>query len=404
MTTGARREIISPLILLVVLLIGGVLLARWLPKYQPPYHPQSKTANGTLALWRWLENMGYQVERLPASISSISQESDMIILFPGTEHVSDEDAAWLYDWVATGHTLVLVDMQTEYALNDQFRTTALGTTHFLEQEVEKFGTSTMVQALPLLPQAPASLRPAAKADVGIEMEDEDALFLVALMYHGLPVAVMQQVGEGEVWHLTMQAAPTNQALREDIGYLIPALLRDVPAGGVIIMDIYHPSTAPALSPAPQTPTLLHYLLTTSWGWAILLSLLLLLFFLILQGRHLGPPLPAPHQTQRREAAEYVKAMARLKRRAQQRPAVARHQSRRLRTGLTKTWPIDPHLPLPDFIAALQQSESPPSSELLQRIEQTLAGLESAPSEAQLVSLAAQVDDILAGLRYPQGRK
>ena len=394
MTGRIHRKNLLYLLLLILLIAGGVLLARRMPAFHPPYHPQSKAANGTLVLWRWLERMGYQVRRLPETPAAEPPEADMILLFPGQKPFSAGDAEMLYDWTAAGHTLVLVGMHAETAIRQQFGVTK-------STDAETFLNAYLFQDIPLLPQAPSALKPPLLQNSGLDISDApDAL--PALNHHfrneiTRPAVAVQAVGEGVVWHLAPQAAPTNEALQGEMGFLIPALLRTAPEGGVILMDIYHPLTPAsdetAQRSAPQA-TLPGYLLHTAWGRAALLAGALLLAFLLLQGRRLGPPLPASHEIRRREAAEYVEAMARLKRRARQRNAVARHQSLRLRSGLAGIWHIDAGLPVDDFIDALQRSDDPPSPEQLQRIRALLTGLASAPSEAELVHLAAAVDELL----------
>lgn len=393
MTRRLNRKTLLYLLLFILLIIGGALLARRLPATHPPYHPQSKAADGAIVLWRWLERMGYQVQRLPKTPATTPPKADMIILFPGRASFSGGDAEMLYDWVAAGHTLVLVGMQAETAIRRQF-----GVTHSAATGIPL--KPYLFQDIPFLPEAPSALKSPLLQESGLNITDApDSLPVLNHHFRSEithPAVAVQAVGEGVVWHLAPQAAPTNEALQGEMGYLIPALLRTAPVGGVVLMDIYHTLTPTPDEPASATPktTLLSYILHTAWGRAALLAGVLLLVFLLLQGLRLGPPLPVSHEIRRREAAEYVEAMARLKRRARQRRAVARHQSQRLRSGLADIWHIDAGLPTDDFINALRRSDDPPSPEQLQRIQTVMTGLASSPSEAELVHLAAEVDEIL----------
>jgi len=393
MTRRLDGKTLLYLLLFILLIIGGTLMARRLPALRLPYHPQSKAADGTIVLWRWLERMGYQVQRLPRTPMTTPPKADMIILFPGQTSFSDGDAEMLYDWAAAGHTLVLVGMHAETAIRRQF-----GVTHSAATGIPL--KPYLFQDIPLLPEAPSALKSPLLQESGLNITNaSDALPVLNHHFRSKithPAVAVQAVGEGVVWHLAPQAAPTNEALQGEMGYLIPALLRTMPEGGVVLMDIYHTLTPTPDEPAFTTPktTLLSYIFHTAWGRAALLAGVLLLAFLLLQGRRLGPPLPVSHELRRREAAEYVEAMARLKQRARQRHAVARHQSQRLRSGLADIWHIDAGQPADDFVDALQRSDDPPSPEQLQRIQTVMTGLASAPSEAELVHLAAEVDEIL----------
>jgi len=391
MPRNATRDAILILSLFIILVIGGVLFLRKAPAPKPPYHPQAKAAGGTLVLWRWLEQMNYQVQTLPAGTTDLPGEVDVAIFFPGREAFSAEDAEMLHDWAAAGHTLVLVDLLPDEALSEQFGV-------WEQRSTETLLVPQLFQDLPLLPQAPATLTAPILTDQRLDISDAPDT-LPVLSHHlrtkNYPVAAVQTVGDGVVWHLAPQAAPTNEALQGEMGYLVPALLRSVPEGGVILMDLYHPLAVPenVIRPARKL-TLAGYFFRTAWGRATLLAGLMLFLFLLLQGRRLGPPLPAVRETRRREAAEYVQALAWLKQRAHQRKAVARYQHQRFRAGLANAWHIDAGLPAAEFIIALQRSDAPPSPELLQRIEQTLTGLDAAPSESDLVRLAAEAGEIL----------
>lgn len=402
MRRHASRETLLSLLVILLLLAGGLALGWRISTLRPAYHPQSKGATGTLALKTWLERMGFQVRGLPVVMPQPPADVEMILLFPGSASVTAQDAKMLHDWAAEGHTLVLVAMD-DFALDTQF---SLKRTDLSAELIPK--TSPLAQDIPLLPEGPASLRPAAPSLQALKSHGTPAPATLPVLSQRadaarFPAVMVQKIGKGTVWHVTAQAAPTNQALQKDAGYLVLAWLRTVPEGSAILMDLYHPlSPIPAHAFQPGKPGLLGQLLHTSWGVAILAAATLMFLFLLIQGRRLGPAIPSPQTIRRREAAEYVVAMAQLKQRARQRHTVARHQYRRLRIGLARHWSIDPSLPIEAFITALQEANDPPSPAMLQRIETVLTALERAPSEAQLVRLAAEVDAILeqtAARRY-----
>lgn len=389
--SNATRERFLYLLLAVILAAGAVLYLRQASTPRAPYHPRSRRADGTLVLWQWLQNMGYEMRQLPPRGADLPADADMIILFPGDMPLTDADARMLHDWVAGGRTLALVAMANQNEVRQQF---GLSLTQMLPA-----WSARVEQDAPLLPQANGIFTSHLSMNWGMDVQSAPAA-LSALRsptsQDGMVAAAVQAVGDGVVWHLGPQVAPTNQALRGEMGALVPALLRTVPAGGVILMDRYHPVQVESQTPAPtpERNALLRTLLRSAWGRAMLLAGLLLLFFLLMSGRRLGPPLLPEPVIRRREAAEYVEAMARLKQRAHQRTAIARYQESRLRVWLARRWHVDSSLPADALIAALRRSSPPPTDALLQRIEQTLVGLASAPSEAELVALAAQIDELI----------
>ncbi|NOX61058.1 MAG: DUF4350 domain-containing protein [Chloroflexi bacterium] len=387
------RRIPWEAILLIGLFVALTTFGVWFirresaSQWRPPYHPESKEPDGSLVLWRWLERMGYQTRRLPPTGTALPKDVDMIILFPGFEGFSIEDAEMLHDWVAAGHILVLVDIQDDN-LNEQFGVTRRWLTG-AEFDPQLF------QDLPLLPQAPAALTTTIITDHRFVVPESLPVLSHRFKRKGFPAVVVRTVGDGLVWHIGPEAAPTNKALQGDIRHLIPALLRTMPPGGVILIDVYHPIMSWDETFAYQRqPTLWSYFYTTSWGRAIALAGVLSFFFLFLQGKRLGPPLPALREVQRREASEYVKAMARLKQRARQRQSVSQYRCRRFRFAIANAWHIDAGLSTHEFVAALRQSDAPPTRDQLQRIEQVLIGMDAISSEADLVRLAAEADAIL----------
>jgi hypothetical protein len=137
-----------------------------------------------------------------------------------------------------------------------------------------------------------------------------------------------------------------------------------------------------------------WLYGTPTGWATLFLLLVGLLYLLLSGRRLGPPLTIPMQGRRREAAEFVTAMAGLQRRARASDAVARHHRRRLLLALGRSYRIPADLDDREFLRQLRLVDPTLSDERAARLEGVLAGLSSLPDEERLVALVAEADQIL----------
>jgi len=165
----------------------------------------------------------------------------------------------------------------------------------------------------------------------------------------------------------------------------------VPEGGRILFDTYHLSLQESGTNDGQIESLQEWAYTTPSGWATLFVLLLGFGFLLLHGRRLGPALPTITQGRRREAAEFVVAMAGLQRRAGVRESIARHQRHRLKQGLGRPWQIPADLPDEEFVARLVAANPAVDAARLRKL---LANLTHAADEAALVALAQEVDSVL----------
>ena len=210
------------------------------------------------------------------------------------------------------------------------------------------------------------------------------------------VVAVQGIGKGVVWHLAPGADLTNLNLQEyDQGELLPALLRSVSANGVVVFDTYHLFGFSRVG--EQIGTLQDWLYRTPTGWATLFTLAVSAVFLLLQGRRLGPPLITVEQTRGREAAEYVRAMAQLHRRAREHAELARHHHSRLKVGLARRRGVRSDLSDEAFLDALQHTAPRLTDEQSGAIRTTLVGLANRPNEEQLVNLAATVDNLLQSI-------
>jgi hypothetical protein len=230
-------------------------------------------------------------------------------------------------------------------------------------------------------------------DAILDLEDAPAAVPLLRSGTGEVVMAVQTVGEGVVWHLTPGNAFANGGLAaENQGQLLPPLLRHVPPGGVVVFDTFHQFGL--IRVGEQIRTLQDWVYRTPWGWATLFAVAATGLFLVLQGRRLGPPVVTWSERRRREAAEYVEAMALLSQRAGLAADVAAYQHQRLKRGLARRRPLDPDLPDATFVDRLAASEPPLTPEQAAEVAQTLRALQAKPSAAQLPTLAARVDELL----------
>lgn len=394
------RSLATPLaitVLVAILLLATLLTT---PPPEPiPYDLDASHPTGLLGLRLWLTELGYDVQRTGGLRFELPAATDMLFVYPNQLSYNAAEAAMLRAWVEQGGTLVLVGPAGE----DRELIAAFGVRVASELSYE----NEQVQVQPLLPEgrrvyprewfAPGvtlDLSDAPQAVPVLALADGDS-DRVTLIEHAVrkPVVAVQSVGEGVVWHLAPGVDLTNLNLAEyQQGELLPALLRTTPAGGKIVFDAYHLFGFSRVG--EQIATLQDWLYRTPTGWAMLFTLLVTGGFLLLEGRRLGPPLVTATQTRGREAAEYVRAMANLHRRAGEHMAMAQQHHHRLKVGLAQRHALRSDLPDDQFLQALEGVSPPLPPTQLNAVRTTLVGLTNRPQEKQLVELAATVDQLL----------
>ncbi|MBI3943871.1 MAG: DUF4350 domain-containing protein [Chloroflexi bacterium] len=387
--SGRQSEVMITLGLFVMLVILVVALGR---SGQPPraYDLKSGAPNGLLGLRLWLQEMGFQVSTNEGKSFKLPDSTDMLFVYPNTTLYTGPEAQTVADWVEGGHTLVIVGPDAgDKALVETFGVSSEGS-------VFSSFSNTLHQQQPLLPETGTDMG-------GIDFEPRlnleqapDAVAVVATDQDFVTVAV-QRRGEGTIWYLSPRHDLANADLKEvQESALVPALLRTVPAQGRIVFDTYHLFGPQGAENGPTT--LQDWLYVTPVGWALLFCVAIFCAFLLLQGTRLGPPLPVVSPMRRREAAEYVEAMATLQRRAHKRQAVARYHKRRLKVGLGKELNLGIDSSDMAFLQALQNSDTHIDPALLQTVRQLFDILGSDPGESALVQAVAKVDDIFKHYR------
>ncbi len=384
-----NRLAIQPRLLIVFVLFAifaiSIILFERTQSVDPPYDPDSRDAGGLL-LWRgWLQEMGYTVQTTGGSGFALPDEAALAFVYPGVEPFTEAEATSLLNWTEDGGTLVLIGVQ-DAQLAERFG--------FEMNQPELFiATGMAAQAQPLLPQASASW--GGPGPVALPQAAPVAVPVLTLN-DGEVAAWVQQQGAGVVWILAERYAFTNADLLDDEQpYLMLALLRGLPDDAVVVLDTYH-LFGPSLPADDRILSVQDWLYGTTTGWATLFLVLLMVLFLFLSGRRLGPPLMIPGQGRRREAAEYVVAMAGLQRRARVQDSVARHHLRRLRLQLGRPYRIPADLGNAEFLQRLRAVDPHLNDEQITRIGRVLDELSTLPTEDKLVDLVAEADAILAG--------
>jgi hypothetical protein len=383
---GAGIWALLILLVLIALLLAVTALQR--PESDesaPPFALDSASPTGLLALVRWLEALDYRVERMDAQQSMQMPAGTVLFRYPQPSSYSTDDAAALKNWVAAGGTLVLVGPAVEEA--------ALADAFGVRMTPGALLTDMRRQVQPLLPEGSASYWPSLQFDAQVlDLSGAPAAVAVLADDYGQPVLAVQKIGAGTVWHIVPGIAFSNDGLRQNRqGELLPALLRTAPPGSTVVFDTSRLFDFGAGQPIA---TLQDWLYRTPGGWATLLGVVAGAAFLLLQGRRLGPPLVTTAERPRREAAEHVRALAALARRSQLTPELVEYQRRRLKRGLAQRLPVSADLPDAEFVDRMRRATPALAPETLAQVQDILAELQPTLDERRLVTLAAQIDDIL----------
>ena len=382
--------------LLTALLAAVVLAAIWQTTRRAPlpYDPHDTGDDGLRALVLWLEEMGHPVE-LGIDAPQATTGPGLMVVFPpsaqlpatGRAYFTAPVAKRVAAWVAEGGTLVLVGPPPRSALADEFN---------IYQTWTQLEFSGARQAQPLLPDLPAELP---QLSTGFRLEphgDSPWVTVVAGSESAMQVGLLP-LGKGVVWAVTEDFAFTNANLRRDqVAGLVPALLRTVPGGAPARLSLHHLQVDPLLPADGTVATLQDWLYTTPPGQAVGVTGILILIYLLLQGRRLGPPLTEVTANRPRPAAEYVEAIAGLQRRARHRRALAQHHAQRLKQGVGRTALLEAALPDAAWLDELRRRAPLPPARL-DEVEQLLAAYARAENDDELIRLVQATDALLASL-------
>ena len=384
---GAGIWALLALVALIALLLAVTALQRAdTDEAAAPFDLNSARPAGLLGLVRWLEAMGYRVERTDVRQLDDLPAAALLFIYPNQRNYTVDEAALLQQWVAAGGTLLLAGPTPEdTALAEAFGVRMIPATTV---------TAARYQAQPLVPEGRESYWPSLQFDAqALDLTGAPGAVAVLADEDGQAALAVQAVGNGVVWHAVPGLAFSNDGLRQNSqGELLPALLRTVPAGGTVVFDTAH--LFGAISANQPIATLQDWLYRTPGGWAALVGFAACAAFLLLQGRRLGPPRVTTAERPRREAAEHVRALAAMARRAQLSSDLAEHQRTRLKRGLARRRAVSADLSDAEFVEQLHRVTPALAPDILAQVETVLAGLRPEIDEQRLVTLAAQIDEIL----------
>ncbi|MCS6882618.1 MAG: DUF4350 domain-containing protein [Oscillochloridaceae bacterium] len=342
---------------------------------------------GALALYRWIDALGYDVRRLQyrERFAPDPAAAVLIVLGPGERYTLDEATA-VAEWVEDGGILVLADNRPGQLAGAAALFRAFDLELFAPPQDQLPEPAPVLQPVFNDPPAQAVV---AEATTALRTTRADAVPLVGA--GAAPLVLGLPYGAGYVFASATLHPFTNRGLNEgDNAAMVLNMLRRAPPGGRVVFDEYHHGFI-------SQPSLRSLLLGTPWGWAILYIALMLAAYLALTGRRFGRPAPLREETARRSSAEYLESMAGLLRRAGRRDALQAHYRATFKRRLARASGLNPHLDDAAFLAALAAI----APERAERAGALLAAM-AAPvaSDAVLLRLVAEADqmvDVKAGI-------
>jgi hypothetical protein len=386
---GGRVEgrVSADLVVVLVLFAGLVAFSVYTSARQeeeepaPAYSTHATSPRGAAALYLWLEELGYRVERIENGPFQVSEEAKLLFVLAPSLSYNGIETKHLQDWVeGSRRTLVLV---TEgWQLRNPLRD--FGVERIPSVEYAGFLTPTV----PLLtnpPPGPVETR----TERAFQLDRDD--YVAHLQAGDLPVLTSLRWGQGRVILASTTRPFSNEGLADPgSARLIYNLLAGLEPGNLVQFDeVHHGYTGSA-----PGDTLLAWLYSTPWGWALLYGTVALFGWILLRGRRFGHPVPAPERTVSRPQSEYVVSMAGLFRRGGRRTFVMRHYHDRLKRGLAAPWRVNPDLPDDAFLADLAHYRDDLDGAALGDLLARLSG--PRVNETELVRLAGEVEHWLAG--------
>jgi hypothetical protein len=369
---GADTKILlGSLVLIAALSIITVLNAP--APNAPTLSIRSDKADGAMALQRWLQRSGYQVDEVLSLSKQLSTVQVLFVLEPSVSY-STSDIRLIRDWVRKGNTLIVTG--TPFTVND------------LLQPYDLSLDRRALETDPLPAAAPTLLHPsfaAAAVEVAYPISTERVEAVPHLFVSKLPVLISLPEEEGQVWVSGLPIPFTNRGIRDEgNAKIIANLLANVSSNASIGFDEqahgYGEEAALDFN---------GWLFSTPPGWGILLIVAITLLYLALRGRRFGRPVPLPDNRLRRESGEYIQAMATLFRRSGQRSEMLKHYESQLRRRLSERYALDPNLDANDLVKTVVYNDSSIDEvtfrDLLIRLRRTNI------SEAELVKTITDVD-------------
>ncbi|HVH64478.1 MAG TPA: DUF4350 domain-containing protein [Candidatus Acidoferrum sp.] len=312
----------------LILLIAIVVLLRGQQSQDSPEHSSvSDAGNGTSALRLYAQALGHGTGTVEGDFTLPSSPSLLFVFTPiDTWSYTGAEAQQLNAWISSGNVVVYAAEDGDGDVDRQFglRRSSNQVDAAVHAAAPIFGG---VNTLSGASQALA-FRPTAKQ--------------VPLLrnFSGDVLGVQMTIGSGRLIALTNPRVLTNGFLElADNGRFAADLIAMTPFGGRVLFDEYHHgAVSGGASPTIQW-------MTTPWGAALVIAVLVILIGLALRGRAFGPLVPLRTEADR-SSAEYAEAVGSLLHRSGARTVTletllaATRRSVAERVGLSSDTPVN----------------------------------------------------------------
>lgn len=309
----------------------------------------SQGRRGTLALYRWLEQSGFEVSRVEGG-QEFPPDVDILFMVNPNNDFPEGQAGSVKSWVEEGHTLVLA-MSSDFSL-----TSGIGGRHPMFRELDidlDFAggyTNTVSMAQPLFSRPPVS-RVRIPGSFMLDVPLENGVVLVSSVDEDgerVPLAAMLRVGEGRVFVLASDYPLSNEGIREEDNGGFAYNLAQMAGGSRVAFDEAHHGMA------AEGGDLITLLTSNPWGWALLYGVGMVGVYLFWSARRLGPPLPVRSPDERRPTSDYVTSVAGLFRRARKPGYAAERYLKFFKRTLSRHAELDPYLTDTRFVESLNE--------------------------------------------------
>jgi len=362
--------VLGALVLVLVLLRGSST------KGQSPNHASTSDAvDGTSALRAYADALGYQSGSVEGTFS-LPTAAGLLFVFTPSNGFSADQVAQLNSWMQSGGVVVYAAEAGDPQLDTQFglRRSRTGVPARAHAAAPIFGG---VEAVGGADTARA-FKPAATQ---VPLLRNDA---------GEVLGVRQAVSQGQLIALTDPLILCNGYLgKPDNGRFAADLMAMTPAGGRVWFDEFHHGAAASASPETAW-------MTTPWGFALLLAVIITFAGLAMRGRAFGPAIPMRARDDR-STAEYAVAVGSLLHRTGARRVTLEALLSATRRAVAQRVDLGADVPSDRLTATIAQ-RAPAAAAELSRAERELE-LATA-GEAEVLEMARRLHD----LAYPLSMK
>ena len=373
-----RRGLASYALVIGALVLALVLI---LLTTAPPSlndDPSSRAAGkaGTLALYTWLDNLGFRVHRITGQFNPGG--SDVVVIADPRTPISDSDADAAMRSLARGADLIVAvsatTPSTSSALLDRLR----------------IAVDTGRPAGDSVPSQPIDAGDRVHhVPTGSGVVIEPAPYLTPLLHQGAAITAVAEAvpGGGRAYVLASPSPLSNDGLRDTDSSTLVLTLLERARGGVIGFDEYHHGESQAATDGATA------IFQSPVGLGLLLAVTSLVVYLAFSGRRLGSPVPAGDPSLVPSTSTYIAAMAGLYARSSDRGGVAARYADELRRRLAlwvggEAQPEDAAL-----VAAVARIRPEMSDDVRVALEKAASLAAARPDAAALLSLAREIDSI-----------